>query len=94
MYIPNYFKNENLAEVKSFLTQNSFGILINQSRGKISGTHIALLLDTDKNGKDILIGYISKAIPTPEAPSLSINKRIFEILNTYQCKFKHYCCYY
>ena len=61
MYIPNYYKNENLEEVKSFLINNSFGVLINQSNGKLTGTHIPLELDIDENGTDILTGHISKA---------------------------------
>jgi len=63
MYIPNYYKNENREEVKSFLIKNSFGILINQSSGKLNGTHLPLELDTDENGDDILTGHISKANP-------------------------------
>ncbi|MEX0363531.1 MAG: FMN-binding negative transcriptional regulator, partial [Allomuricauda sp.] len=30
MYIPHYYKNENLEEIKDFLHHNSFGILVNQ----------------------------------------------------------------
>ena len=63
MYIPNYYKNEKIEEVRSFLTKNSFGILINQGNGKLSGTHIPLELDTDEEGKDVLIGHLSKANP-------------------------------
>lgn len=63
MYIPHHYKNENLDEVKDFLTQNSFGILINTVDGKPWGTHIPLELDTDQTGKDVLVGHISKANP-------------------------------
>ena len=63
MYIPSYYKNENIEEVRSFLIENSFGILINQNSGKLTGTHIPLELDTDKNGLDILTGHLSKANP-------------------------------
>jgi len=63
MYIPHQYKNENLDEVKDFLTQNSFGILINTVDGKPWGTHIPLELDTDQTGKDVLVGHISKANP-------------------------------
>ncbi|PCJ96544.1 MAG: protease [Flavobacteriaceae bacterium] len=61
MYIPHSYKNENIEEVKSFLEQNSFGILVNQVDGKPWATHIPLELDTDANGKAILVGHISKA---------------------------------
>lgn len=61
MYIPHSYRNENIEEVKSFLEQNSFGILVNQVDGKPWATHIPLELDTDANGKAILVGHISKA---------------------------------
>jgi len=63
MYIPHSYKNENIAEVKDFITQNSFGILINTVDGKPWGTHIPLELDMDENGKDVLMGHIAKANP-------------------------------
>ncbi|MGW9686711.1 FMN-binding negative transcriptional regulator [Flagellimonas sp. 2504JD1-5] len=63
MYIPHYYKNENVDEVKAFLRENSFGILINQVDGKPWATHIPLELDLDSNGKDVLEGHISKANP-------------------------------
>lgn len=63
MYIPHHYKNENLDEVKDFLTQNSFGILINTVDGKPWGTHIPLELETNQTGKDVLVGHISKANP-------------------------------
>lgn len=63
MYIPHHYKNENLDEVKDFLTQNSFGILINTVDGKPWGTHIPLELETSQTGKDVLVGHISKANP-------------------------------
>ncbi len=63
MYIPHYYKNENLEEVKKFIKENSFGILINQVDGKPWATHIPLELDIDENGKDILVSHISRANP-------------------------------
>ncbi len=60
MYIPNYFKQENLEEVKSFLQQNSFGILVSQVNGKPWATHIPLELVKDAQGEDVLVGHISR----------------------------------
>ena len=79
MYIPKYYKNENIEEVKSFLIENSFGILINQNRGKLSGTHIPLELDIDKKGKDILTGHISRA--NPQWKNFKDNEEILAIFN-------------
>lgn len=67
MYIPHYYKNENLTEVKDFLLHNSFGILVNQVDGKPWASHIPLELDKDNKGKDILVGHIAKANPQGKA---------------------------
>lgn len=63
MYIPNEFKNEEIEVVQQFLIENSFGILINQTNGKLTGTHIPMLLENDEHGNDILTGHISKLNP-------------------------------
>ncbi len=79
MFIPNYYKNENIEEVKNFLNENSFGILISQSNGKISGTHIPMELDTDENGEDVLVGHIAKA--NPQTKNLKDKEEILAIFN-------------
>ncbi len=79
MFIPNSYKNENIEEVKSFLNENSFGILIGQVNGKISGTHIPMELDTDENGEDVLVGHIAKA--NPQSKNLKNNQEILAIFN-------------
>jgi transcriptional regulator len=63
MYIPNIFQNENQEEIKKFLVENSFGILVNQSSGKLFATHIPLEFETTKEGKNILYGHIAKENP-------------------------------
>lgn len=60
MYIPEDYKNNNLEDVKDFLQKNSFGILVNQTDEKLCATHIPLELDINENGKDVLVGHISK----------------------------------
>lgn len=77
MYIPNYYKNENLKEVKDFLLKNSFGILISTVEQKPWGTHTPLVLEIAPNGNEVLYGHISKANPqweyfSKEAPVLAI----------------------
>lgn len=79
MHIPNYYKNENLEDVKNFLIGNSFGILINQTNGKLTGTHIPMELDKDKNGDDVLVGHISKA--NPQWGNFNKNEEILAIFN-------------
>ena len=63
MYIPQQYKNENSEEIQIFLEQNAFGILINQTNGKLWATHIPLELDKNENGKEVLYGHISKENP-------------------------------
>ncbi|WP_268847625.1 FMN-binding negative transcriptional regulator [Flavobacterium aestivum] len=63
MYIPDLFKNENPEAIRTFLKENAFGILINQTNGKLWVTHIPLELDYNKDGEEILYGHISKENP-------------------------------
>ncbi len=63
MYIPHHYINKNIEEVKDFLKENSFGILVNQVEGKPWATHIPLELDVDEDGNDILVSHIAKANP-------------------------------
>lgn len=63
MFIPEIYKNENQEEIRAFLVKYSFGILVNQTNGKLCATHIPLELDTNKEGKEILLGHISKENP-------------------------------
>jgi transcriptional regulator len=63
MYTPKHYKNEDLATVKEFIKANSFGILVNQVDGKPWATHIPMELDTDADGKEVLVTHIAKANP-------------------------------
>ncbi len=63
MYIPKVYENKNLEEVKQFIQENSFGILVTQQNGKSLATHIPLELSENEFGKDVLVGHISKANP-------------------------------
>ena len=63
MYIPHHYKNENLDEVREFIRQNSFGILVNQLNGKPWATHIPLELEKNSQGKEVVVGHIAKANP-------------------------------
>ena len=79
MYIPHHYKNENIEEVKAFLKENSFGILINQVDGKPWATHIPLELDKDEDGNDILVSHIAKA--NPQWKSFKDNDEVLCIFN-------------
>ncbi|MCG2611177.1 FMN-binding negative transcriptional regulator [Flavobacterium sp. SM15] len=79
MYIPELYKNENAEEIKSFIKNNSFGILVNQTQGKLWGTHIPLELETNLQGKEVLFGHISKE--NPQGNSFEDNNEVLAIFN-------------
>ncbi len=79
MYIPDHNKNENWDEIKDFIRQNSFGILINRYDNKPWATHIPLELEVNENGKDILVGHIAKA--NPQWKTFSENEEVLCIFN-------------
>ncbi len=76
MYIPELYKNENQEEIQNFIHQNGFGILVNQTNGKLWATHIPMLLE-EKNGKQILTAHISAE--NPQADSFESNKEVLVI---------------
>lgn len=63
MYIPRDYKNDNIDEIKNFIQQNSFGVLVVEAEGKMTATHIPLELYKNEAGEDVLCGHISKANP-------------------------------
>ncbi|MCX6171885.1 MAG: FMN-binding negative transcriptional regulator [Flavobacterium sp.] len=78
MYIPELYKNENQEDIQNFIHQNGFAILINQTNGKLRATHIPLLLE-EKDGKQILVGHISKN--NPQAESFKTNDEVLTIFS-------------
>ncbi len=77
MYIPELYKNENQEDIQNFLHQNGFAILVNQTDGKLWATHTPLILETNADGKQILVGHISKA--NPQAESFKTNDEVLAI---------------
>jgi transcriptional regulator len=63
MYIPDLYKNEDKDSIQKFLQENAFGLLINQTNGKLWATHIPLELEINKEGEQVLMGHISKENP-------------------------------
>ena len=84
MYIPELYKNENQEDIQNFIHQNGFGILVNQTNGKLWATHIPLLLEGNANGKQILVGHVSRE--NPQAESFKTNDDVLALftgVNTY-----------
>lgn len=79
MYIPQHYKNEDLSEVRDFLANHSFGILVNHLEGKPWATHTPLEITTDNEGRDILIGHIAKA--NPQWRAFEANPEVLCIFN-------------
>jgi transcriptional regulator len=78
MYIPELYRNENQEDIQNFIHQNGFGILVNQTDGKFWATHIPLLLE-EKNGKQILVGHVSRE--NPQAESFKTNDDVLVIFS-------------
>ena len=83
MYIPHYFKNENIEDVSDFIEKNSFAILISQSDSKFQATHIPLESDKNENGQLVLYGHISKA--NPQWKNFVNDSEILAIFNGPHC---------
>jgi transcriptional regulator len=60
MYIPRRYEEKDVEQIHAFLRENSFGILVSVKEGTPAGTHIPLLLEKDVDGRDVLMGHISK----------------------------------
>lgn len=61
MHIPQHYKNEDPEAVRAFIRDNGFAILVSQVAGKPWATHIPLFLDKNAEGKEILVGHISRS---------------------------------
>lgn len=79
MYIPELYKTENQEEIQNFIHQNGFGILVNQTDGKLWATHIPMVLETNKLGQQILVGHVSKL--NPQAASFQNNNAVLAIFS-------------
>lgn len=77
MYIPDIYKLENPDRIREFLKENAFGILINQTNGKLWATHIPMLLDRNTSGKEILHGHI--AIENPQGAAFEENNEVLAV---------------
>jgi transcriptional regulator len=77
MYTPNIYKEENPELIRTYLKENSFGILINQTHGKLCATHIPIELETNAEGKEVLQGHLSKL--NPQAEGFAENDQVLAV---------------
>lgn len=57
MYTPKSFRNDNPEELKNFIRENGFGILVSHVDGKLWGTHIPMILNEEGN---TLTGHVAR----------------------------------
>ena len=79
MYIPDLYKNENQTEIRNFIHENGFALLINNVDGKPWATHIPLLLETNSDGKELLVGHLS--LENPQAQSLQNDSEVLAVFS-------------
>lgn len=60
MYIPTYYKEEDLAVIKALVAANPFGIVVSNTNNRLWATHLPMALE-EVNGDFKLNGHISKA---------------------------------
>lgn len=77
MYTPEIYKNEDPESIRAFLKENSFGILINQTNGKLCATHIPIEFEINSDGKEMLQGHISKL--NPQAEGFAENDQVLAV---------------
>lgn len=61
MYIPKYFKIEDVNIIYDVMKKNSFAQLVTTNNGKLTATHVPVLLDKKEDGEHYLFGHISSA---------------------------------
>ena len=63
MYIPEAYRNENLPEIRSFLKENAFGILVSTGPHGPMATHLPLELFEGPGDTLLLRGHFARANP-------------------------------
>jgi len=79
MYIPRIFKNENEEDVKQFLIDNSFGILVTSQKSELLATHIPLELEQNQKEEWVLQGHI--ALGNPQKKHFEEGTEVLAIFN-------------
>jgi transcriptional regulator len=67
MYIPDHFKINDTAEIRNFVQEHPFGMLVNNGKQVPGVTHLPMQLLTDDSGKDSINMHLSKANPHTKA---------------------------
>jgi len=81
MYLPKMFENLNPEAIGQFIRSNPFGMIISQSNGNMTATHIPMELVLDENKNWTIVGHISKANDQWNRRTGRSQTRIFFILS-------------
>lgn len=63
MYIPEQYRNEDPEEIREFLRQNAFGILVSSGPQGPMATHMPLEFAAPGPGREVLWGHFARANP-------------------------------
>lgn len=64
MYIPDFFKLEDKAEINALIAANSFGLLTSQdSDGALIGSHLPFMYEPERGENGALVAHMAKANP-------------------------------
>jgi transcriptional regulator len=63
MYIPEYFREQDRAEILAFLRQNNFPAIVSMDGDKLVATHTPVQVIEEPNGEMTIYGHISRANP-------------------------------
>jgi len=63
MFIPAYYRNNDLSGIKAFIRKNSFATLVTGGNLSLEATHIPIELIEPNEGEAFLQGHISRANP-------------------------------
>lgn len=60
MYIPRRYQEHDRDRILSFMKENSFAIMVSVKDGIPVASHIPLAVEKNMQGKDVLVGHISR----------------------------------
>lgn len=63
MYIPEQFRESDLATLHAFMRQHSFATLVSHGADSLIATHLPLLLDPARGPNGTLVGHLARANP-------------------------------
>src|SRR5687767_11744063 len=63
MYVPDHFREPDIAALHALIREHSFGTLVSVLEGTPFATHMPFLLDSDRGPWGTLAGHVARANP-------------------------------